>query len=175
MGRSSRLALSLLCGSLLMCGNSFEAGGDGGPGGDDSGSSSGGADSGSSSGGGSGGSSGSSSGGGSGGGSGGSSGGDDSGSVEGGGPWTPAMLPGLVVWLDDTKGVVASTTIKGAITRWLDQSGAGNDATPTNTQGAAGSNFTVDPAVVHGHDAILCPGNGTYLDVPDAITLRFGT
>ncbi len=180
MGLVRGAGVIALGGSLVMCGGpSFVAGDAGGESGASSGvgvdGSSGGANpdgssgsSTSSSSGSSSGSSGSSS----------SSGSSTSSSGSGAGeagPWSPAMLPGLVVWLDDTKGVVQSTTVSGAVARWLDQSGTGNDATPVNTQGAAGFNFTIDPAVVNGHDAIVCPGNGTYLQISDGSTVEFGT
>jgi hypothetical protein len=85
------------------------------------------------------------------------------------------MLPGLVVWLDDTVGVVQSPSMAGVVARWLDQSGQGNTANPVNTQGAAGFNFTIDPAVVNGHDAIICPANGTWLSISDGADVQFGT
>jgi hypothetical protein len=154
-----------LGGSLVVCGGpSFTTAGDaaadgGGGGGGDSGGSSGGA---------------SDSGSGSSGASDGSSGGPaDSGATEASSPWTPAMLPGLVLWLDDTAGVVQSSTTPGVVTGWLDQSGRVNNAAPTNTQ--AGTDFTLDQAVLNGYDAIVCPGNGTWLNIPDGPTVQFGT
>ena len=88
-----------------------------------------------------------------------------------GGPWSPADLPGLVVWLDDTRGVVADPAVPGGVARWLDQSGHGNDANPSSTP----SGFTIDPAVINGHDALKCPGGGSGLDIADGPDLRFGT
>jgi hypothetical protein len=42
------------------------------------------------------------------------------------GPFTPASLQGLSLWLDGWKGLTVETG--GAISKWSDQSGNGNDA-----------------------------------------------
>jgi hypothetical protein len=97
----------------------------------------------------------------------------DAGSVDGG-PWSPADLPGLSVWLDGDKGVeIISTSTGPAISRWQDQSGHVNDGVPTNT--ATGVNFGVDTGVLNGHDAVVCPGNGSWLNISDGPTVQFGT
>ncbi len=87
--------------------------------------------------------------------------------------FTPASLPGLVLWLDDDHGVIADTQHPGTLLRWLDQSGLGNDAEAMGLQDPY--RFVIDPAVLHGHDAFVCPGNGTRIEVPDVPSLRFGT
>lgn len=96
-----------------------------------------------------------------------------SGGAGGAGSFTPADLPGLVLWLEGDSGVVADPQHPGTLLHWLDQSGNGNDATAMGLQD--GYRFNIDPAVIHGHDAIGCPGNGTRIEVPDVPSLRFGT
>ena len=86
------------------------------------------------------------------------------------GPFTPAKLAGLGLWLDDTVGVVLD---KGNnVRRWLDQSGLGNNAENPNYQNAE---FTVDPSVINGHDALVPPGAGIFWDIADGPSLQFGT
>ena len=86
--------------------------------------------------------------------------------------FTPADLPGLVLWLDDDKGVVPDPQHPTSLLKWLDQSGNANDAVAMSVQD--GFRFEIDPSAVHGHDAFVCPGNGTRLEVADAASLRFG-
>jgi hypothetical protein len=86
------------------------------------------------------------------------------------GPLSPGMLPGLVLWLDDTVGIIADPAVPGGVKRWLDQSPEGNDATQQNTPDPM-----LDPSALNGHDIVLCPGNGGYFIAADDASLRFGT
>jgi hypothetical protein len=58
--------------------------------------------------------------------------------------------------------------------RWLDQSGNSNTANVIGTQ-PPNEVYVRDPAVMNGHDAFRCPGNGSSLQVLDAPSLHFGT
>jgi hypothetical protein len=75
--------------------------------------------------------------------------------------WTPAQLPGLALWLDETS-FVQDPKHPGYVVHWLDRSGNGNIATLPD--GYFGSNVlqgsTIDPQVLNGHDALLCGGDG---------------
>lgn len=95
-----------------------------------------------------------------------------------GGVWTPKQLSGLALWLDDTVGIVQDLQNAGHVKRWLDQSGNANDATAQCTNACPGALPNLDPAVIHGHDAVTCganAGNGTGLFIADAPSLQFGT
>ena len=103
-----------------------------------------------------------------------SSAGTDTGPSSDGGGWSPSDLTGLVVWLDDTRGIIPDPSVGGGVARWLDQSGHGNDANPINT-GPATANFTLDAAVINGHDAVKCGMDGTWLSITDSADVQFGT
>lgn len=89
-----------------------------------------------------------------------------------GGPWSPARLPGISLWLNTDVGVVQKTSAPGQVARWLDQSGSGNDATPGGTATTCNYDACVNPQVVNGHDVIACAG-GMY--VASSPSLDFGT
>lgn len=92
-----------------------------------------------------------------------------------GGPFSPQSIPGLSVWLDAEKGIVADVTHPARIKRWLDQSGNGNDAV-VNSCGNDPVNCMprIDPKAVGGHDAVQQGFQGDF-EIPDAVTLRWGT
>ncbi len=80
----------------------------------------------------------------------------DSGSApDAGTGWTPAQLPGLLAWFDDTYGVITHPTYPGAVKHRLDKSGNGNEATSSD-QRSQGSAIFVDPGAVNGYDAFTC-------------------
>lgn len=84
-------------------------------------------------------------------------------------PFSPSQLSGLALWLESGVGVVADPAAAGAVKRWLDQSGNGNDATED------GSNHPiVDPAAKNGHDGIVCD-LGSQFYITDSTSLDFGT
>ena len=95
-------------------------------------------------------------------------------SLRGDAGWTPASLPGLALWFDDTYGVVMDPSYPGVVVHWLDKSGNGNVAT-LQTDGAEGT--LLDPEVLHGHDALVCPNSDTGLaiTVANSPTLDWGT
>lgn len=95
----------------------------------------------------------------------------DAGADADAGPFDPSKLPGLVVWLDGTKGIVEDTTTPGRVKKWLDQSGHFHDAT-----GVANGNGlpTIDVAAIHGNTAVLCQ-NQSLMTIDDAAELNFGT
>ncbi len=97
-----------------------------------------------------------------------SSGTGPSATTSSGGPFSPANLPGLALWLNDGVGVIQDPQNAGMMQKWEDQSG--ND----NTAVAAPSSFAIDPAAVHGHDAYECAGSSE-LAINDAPSLQFGT
>jgi hypothetical protein len=76
------------------------------------------------------------------------------------GPWSVARIPGILFWLDGSKGV----TVQGSlVSAWLDQSGAKNDALQPNAslQPKLASNFLAGHAAIEFSSAAT-----TYLDVP---------
>lgn len=90
--------------------------------------------------------------------------------------WTPSMLPGLVLWLNDSSGIVINPSYPGIVEHWLDSSGNGNLA--TNDVGAQGNGGSaLDPSVINGHDAIFCTGadTGAFLAIQAAPSLDWGT
>jgi hypothetical protein len=104
-----------------------------------------------------------------------------------GGAWTPASLPGLALWFDDTYGVIADPTHTGDVLHWLDRSGNGNEATMNGATGNVGVvnpwlGFALDPGGVNGLDGVECPTtaeedpvSSTSITVNDAPTLDWGT
>lgn len=81
--------------------------------------------------------------------------------VKDAGPFSPAALPGLLFWMDGSKGVLADAQLK--VNNWHDQSDAKNNANQPNAnlQPKLASN------VIAGHAAIQYPasGNDAYLDI----------
>jgi hypothetical protein len=75
-------------------------------------------------------------------------------------------IAGIVLWLDDT-----SIVRNGAkIARWKDLSGNGLDAVPS-----ALSIPSVGAGALNGHDIVKVAGLGSYLSIPDANALHWGT
>lgn len=74
------------------------------------------------------------------------------------GPFTPKSLPGLLFWMDGSKGVTASA---GLVSKWDDQSGLKNDASQADNsrQPKLASN------AIAGHTALEFPGNATATNV----------
>jgi len=105
------------------------------------------------------------------GGGGGTGGGGGGGGIGGGGGGSSGFTPAafgtrLVVWLDAARGVTGSP-----VTRWADQSGAGNDAAQT----AAGSQPALTAAGINGMPALTFNGQATFLRIADSATTRWGT
>ncbi len=93
--------------------------------------------------------------------------------------WTPAQLPGLALWFDDTYGVVMDPTHPGSVLHWLDKSGNGNIATTNGSYSPNGADppwdgFPIDPEVLNGLDAVECVGGGS-ISVASAPNLDWGT
>ncbi len=85
-------------------------------------------------------------------------------------------IPGLVVWLEASMGIVYDTQQTGVLKRWLDQSGNSNDVTVTNCGDPC--YVTIDPQVLNGHDAIINGSGGSnpsLLRIADATTVQWGT
>jgi hypothetical protein len=105
-----------------------------------------------------------------GGGTGGGGGGGGGGMGGGGGGssgFTPAAFGArLVVWLDAARGVTGSP-----VTRWADQSGAGNDATQT----VSGRQPALTASGINGLPSITFDGATTFLQIADSATTRWGT
>jgi hypothetical protein len=66
----------------------------------------------------------------------------------GGGTFEPRQLPGCAVWLRSDIGI---TLVSGAVSRWADQSGNGNDA----TQGSSGRRPAFDVARINGRPTLF--------------------
>jgi hypothetical protein len=100
----------------------------------------------------------------------GGSGGGGGGTGGGGGGssgFTPAAFgTRLVVWLDAARGVTGSP-----VTRWADQSGAGNHAAQT----VAGSQPALTAAGINGLPSLTFNGQATFLRIADSATTRWGT
>jgi len=80
----------------------------------------------------------------------------------------PGTIPGTVLWLDAARGVERNGE---HVTRWVDQSEAGNHAVARSERSA--------PAFVevalNGEPALLFDGQGQYLMISDASSLQFGS
>jgi hypothetical protein len=103
------------------------------------------------------------------------SGNPDSGNPDSGpdsGAFSVKNVPGLVLWLDGSKGVTSDGS--GNVSKWADQSGNANDAVQatTNRQPSLVTPGINGKAVIR-----FNPPSATfpYLTIPDATTLRLGT
>jgi hypothetical protein len=87
------------------------------------------------------------------------------------GPWTPASFGAdLALWLDGDRGVTSAPCEGGVcVSHWADQSGKGNDATPTIPEIPP----ALSPVTYRGHSAIRFDGNQTSLDIADNASLQF--
>lgn len=88
--------------------------------------------------------------------------------VDAAGPWTPARIAGLALWLD---GDTAVADVNGRVATWTDKSGAGNDATtvtdvqkPVLLTGADGLNA---------HHALHFDGTAKFMTITDKASLRW--
>jgi hypothetical protein len=80
-------------------------------------------------------------------------------------PWSPSLLNGLVLWLDPDRGLASPA----GITKWSDQSPAGNDAVAVDAPA---------PSIVttrNGHAGVHFASAGGYFDLGDSASLRWGT
>ncbi len=84
------------------------------------------------------------------------------------GAWTPAALPHLVLWLDSTIGMDTDADAGDAwVTKWRDQSGQANHATPPPGGDAPAVGVMAGKPTVR--------FSKTRLEIADAPSLRFGT
>jgi len=97
--------------------------------------------------------------------------GPDGGAGDDGGTFSVKALPGLVLWLDTSAGVVQDPVKPGTVKRWLDQSGNGNDAV---VQCVNACSVSIDPQALNGHD-VLVNDNWGYFTIADSPTTRWGT
>jgi hypothetical protein len=93
---------------------------------------------------------------------------DSAAAVDAAGPWTPARIAGVALWLD---GDSAVADLNGRVPTWTDKSGAGNDATtvadvekPVLLTGANGLNT---------HHALHFDGTGTFMTIADKASMRW--
>jgi hypothetical protein len=90
------------------------------------------------------------------------------------GPFSPAVIPGLVLWLDANQGVAADA---GGVSLWRDQSGFHNDA----SQSMASIQPTFRAAAINGLPGVHFDATaggatvGNELSVADAPSLQWGT
>jgi hypothetical protein len=84
------------------------------------------------------------------------------------GPWTPAQLSNLALWLEADMGV---TTSSNAVLSWADHSGHGHLA----TQVLADWRPTIVASALHGHSVVRFDGQNDSLSIVDAASLRWGT
>jgi hypothetical protein len=85
------------------------------------------------------------------------------------GPWTPARLPGLALWLSADIGVI--TQGGTTVSTWSDQSANKNTA----TQSFAAYQPNLASRTVNGHAAISFGSGPTFLQVVDSPSLQWGT
>jgi hypothetical protein len=98
-----------------------------------------------------------------------SGGGADAGAdVDATGPWTPAQIKGLVLWLD---GDTATADVNGRVATWSDKSGVHNDGTtavdaqkPVLLTGASGLNT---------HQALHFDGAATFMTIAEKASLKW--
>ena len=89
------------------------------------------------------------------------------GASEAAGPWTPASIHDLVLWLDGDNAVA---DVNGKVAAWNDKSGSNNNAIaddgqkPTLLTGANGFNT---------HQALHFDGSTTYFTIPERVSLRW--
>jgi len=82
------------------------------------------------------------------------------------GPFAPQKLTGLALWLDANQGVISTSA---SVVKWQDQSGNSNDAVSGPNQPL------VITGLVNNLPAIRFDGQLTYMQMPDAADLRWGT
>ncbi len=97
----------------------------------------------------------------------------EAGNDEASAPWVPSALSGLVLWLDDARGLgLADAGVDGGDAGppllWIDQSGHGNNASGMGSP-------AISPAALHGKPAVHFNGTTDYLLVSDSPTLQWGT
>ncbi|CAN5446452.1 hypothetical protein BH09MYX1_BH09MYX1_04560 [soil metagenome] len=74
------------------------------------------------------------------------------------GPFTPKALPGLLFWMDASKGVTATADL---VSKWDDQSGLKNDA----SQASSAMQPKLASNAIAGHAALQFPGGGTATNI----------
>ncbi len=84
------------------------------------------------------------------------------------GPWTPARLPGIVVWLSADQGV---TTSNSHVSTWLDRSGMNNNA----AQLTAARQPTLVTGAMNGQPVVRFDGATSAMQITDSSTLQWGT
>ncbi|HEY8091991.1 MAG TPA: hypothetical protein VIF09_29215 [Polyangiaceae bacterium] len=82
--------------------------------------------------------------------------------------WSPASVPGLVLWLEADTLTLASGS---PVALWHDQSSAGNDA----KQPVSSYQPTLEAAAVGGRPALSFDGRQSFLTVADSVSLQWGT
>lgn len=87
------------------------------------------------------------------------------------GPFSPAQLAGLQLWLDGAVGIAIDPMYPGQVKAWLDQSGQGHDAT---AEGTPGDGPKVVSSAIAGKTAVLCDKQA-FFRAADAPGLQFGT
>lgn len=88
--------------------------------------------------------------------------------IDSNGAFTPAQLPGLVLWLDAATGV---TTAQSKVSAWADQSGKTNNA----TQATAAQQPTLVTGVINNHPVVRFDGSTMAMEIADTATLQWGT
>ncbi len=82
------------------------------------------------------------------------------------------MIPGLVLWLDSSKGTVPDAQNPPLIKGWIDQSTHGNSASDNG--------FQVEPVLItlgyKSFDVVHCSPGGSdrYMNIADDVSLQFG-
>jgi hypothetical protein len=92
----------------------------------------------------------------------------DQGSSVDSGPWTPAQLSGLALWLSADTGVVANNN---RVTTWNDQSSHNNNA----AQNTTARQPMLVAGVINGKPVVRFDGSMTGLQVTDSSSLQWGT
>ncbi len=82
--------------------------------------------------------------------------------------FSPSDLAGLALWLDAAEGV--SVDGNDSLVAWGDQSGHGNNGTPSQCEAP-----TLEAGSLNGHDVFVFDGSTACVQAPDTASLQWGT
>lgn len=88
--------------------------------------------------------------------------------ADGAGPWTPAQLGGLALWLD---GDAATSNVNGTVDVWTDKSANHTNATTANA--SQKPLLQTGGSAINGHQALRFDGATSFFTIADGASLRF--